>query len=451
MNFKGYKILVLGAGISGVAVAEILQNNGADATLNDSKPIDKIKIDFSHLKNLGVKLIFGEQNEDLLNGTDCIVVSPGISINLPLIKNAKELGILVMSEIEVAYQLCKAPIIAVTGTNGKTTTTTLVGEMLETTGKEVVVGGNIGTALSKEVESVNSQGLVVAEISSFQLEGIIDFKPKVAAVLNLTPDHLDRHYTMQNYKFTKEAIFKNQTSEDYLVLNYDDPQIRDMSERASSQIMYFSRNTILDNGVYVNNGIITIAWNNQKYEVCPVTALKIKGGHNVENALAACGVAFLAGAQITDLANVISKFRGVEHRIEMVSAINGVEYYNDSKATNPESSIKALEAFDEEIILIAGGRDKNTNLDEFMNLIKKKAVHLIVLGEAKERFKEAAKKSGVSSIHSVESLNEAVTLAHSLAKPNQVVILSPACSSYDMFSNYEERGRVFKNLVLQLS
>jgi len=450
MEFHNKQILVLGAGISGMSVAHILQNMGAKVILSDAKPIEKLNKDFTYLEKAGVILSFGSQDESLLNNIDYLIVSPGISINIPLIKAAQAKGIRVMSEIEVAYQLCKAPIIAITGTNGKTTTTTLIGEMLKTTGRDVVVGGNIGLALSQEVAAVNETGLVVAEISSFQLEGIIDFKPYIAAVLNLTPDHLDRHNSMEVYKSTKERIFANHTSENFVVLNYDDPLVRDMAERTSSQVMFFSRQAELSEGIFVKDGVITIAWQGQSHEIGLTADLKIRGGHNIENALAACGVSFLAGAKPSDMALVLSNFTGVEHRIEPVAKVNGIEYYNDSKATNPESSIKALEAFNGNIVLIAGGRDKNTDLSEFMQKVKDKVDHLILLGEAKKRFFEAADKFGVSQIHTVESLADAVQLANTLAKPPQVVLLSPACSSYDMFNNYEERGKVFKDLVRQL-
>lgn len=450
MQFTNKKIVVLGAGISGIGVAGILQQLGANVILNDAKPAEKIKQDFSGLETQGVKLIFGMQDESILQNVDYLVISPGISIDLPLIQKAKSQGTLVMSEVEVAYQLCRAPIIAITGTNGKTTTTTLVGEMLQTTEKEIVIGGNIGTSLTKEVASVASDGMVVAEISSFQLEAVVDFRPKIAAILNLTPDHLDRHKTMEIYKKAKETIFKNQTADDFLVLNYDDAQVRDMAERCTARVMFFSRKEELSEGIYVKNETITILWDGKKYEVCSVNDIKIKGGHNIENTLAACGMAFLAGAKVIELAKVIKNFGGVEHRIEFVARINGAEYYNDSKATNPESSVKALEAFDGHVILIAGGRDKKTDLTEFVQFIRDKVDHLILLGEAQARFKEAACHGGVKNIHTVQSFKEAVHIAHNLAGVNQVVLLSPACSSYDMFDNYEERGKVFKNLVRQL-
>jgi UDP-N-acetylmuramoylalanine--D-glutamate ligase len=451
MDCKGKKILVLGAGISGIAVAGILQQLGGSVTLSDTKPAENIKHDLKGLTAKGVRLALGNQDESLLGGTDYVVLSPGVSVYSPLVAKAQELGITVMSEIEVAYRLCQAPIVAITGTNGKTTTTTLVGEIFKAAGREVVVGGNIGLALSQEVKDVSAGGVVVAEISSFQLEGVIDFRPHVAAILNLTPDHIDRHRTLENYRDTKERIFANQTAEDYLILNYDDPALRDMAGRTSAQVVFFSRLTTLESGIFVKDGNITLCWQNKTLDICSVDSIKIKGAHNVENALAACGAAYFAGAKPAEMARVLAAFPGVEHRIEPVATVGGVTYYNDSKATNPESSIKALEAFPGHIILIAGGRDKKTDLGEFMRLIKERVDHLILLGEAAERFNQAALDHGVANIHFVKDFAAGVKLAHELARPPQVVLLSPACASYDMFNNYEERGTAFKDLVRRLS
>lgn len=451
MEFCNKRVLVLGAGISGRSVADVLVRQGACVTLNDAKDIDIRKEEFRQLQVQGIKLVFGHQQDDLLEGMDYVVLSPGISIYIPLIQTARSRNITVMSEIEVAYQLCKAPVIAITGTNGKTTTTTLTGEMLKAAGKAVVVGGNIGLALSHEVLGVDETGIVVAEISSFQLESIIDFKPYISAVLNVTPDHIDRHRTMDEYQRTKERIFANQSSSEYLILNYDDIAVRNMAERALSQVLYFSASQELQTGAYVKEGLLQINWQGKNYPICSVKEMKLFGRHNVENALAACCAALLMGVSTAAMSTVLKSFTGVEHRIEPVAAVNGVSYYNDSKATNPESSIKALEAFDGHVVLIAGGRDKNTDLKEFMALAKEKVDHLILVGEAQERFAAHAQAAGVSHIHCTGSMEDAVQLAHRLARPPQIVLLSPACASYDMFANYEERGRVFKELVCRLA
>jgi UDP-N-acetylmuramoylalanine--D-glutamate ligase len=451
MEFRGKKILVLGAGISGLAVAQLLQQIGAQVTLSDSKSGETINQDVSKLQQAGVRLALGCQDETLLFGVDLVVVSPGISINIPLIKAAEGKAIKVVSEIEVAYHLCRASIIAITGTNGKTTTTTLLGEMLKTTGRDVVVGGNIGQALSQEVAGVADTGIVVAEISSFQLEGVKEFHPHIVAILNITPDHLDRHGSMEGYIAMKERIFANQTDSDYAILNYDDSTVRNMAAKVASKVMFFSRLAKLPEGIFVQAGMIKICWQGNTVDVCCIDDMQIRGSHNVENALAACGAAFLAGVKVADMATTLQKFAGVEHRIEPVATIRQVAYYNDSKATNPESAIKALEAFPGHIILIAGGRDKNTNLEEFISLVKERVDHLILLGEAQERFGAMAKQYGVCNIHYVDSLQAAVQLAHRIAQVPQVVLLSPACASYDMFANYEERGKRFKELVNELN
>lgn len=451
MPFTNKKVLILGAGISGTSVAHVLQQKGAQVTLSDAQPAHLLKNkDFHAISDAGVVLALGRQDEELLSDIDYVVVSPGISINIPLIKIAQDKGIIVMSEIEVAYQLCPVPMMAITGTNGKTTTTTLIGEMVKTMNKEVVVGGNIGLALSQEVAQVDSNGVVVAEISSFQLEGIINFHPHIATILNITPDHLDRHQSMENYIAMKERVFANQTEDDYVVLNYDDATVRDMSNRAPSKVLFFSRLTELEEGIFVKDGMITIRWQGSLVPVCLVTQIQMLGDHSIENVLAACAVAYLAGVKVEDMVTTILGFTGVEHRIEMVTTVNNIPYYNDSKATNPESSIKALEAFDKHIILIAGGYDKKTDLTAFMALVREKVDHLILLGEAKERFHLAASEAGVMNIHETLSFAEAVQLAHQLAVSPQVVLLSPACASYDMFSGYEERGRVFKKMVWEL-
>ena len=447
MNFQNKMILVLGAGISGRSVAAVLAEQGAQVIITDARELDEGAKDIQRLMVRGVKVICGPQDESLLASLDFIVVSPGISIDIPLLALARSRGITVISEIEVAYQLCQAPIIAITGTNGKTTTTTLIGEMLKASGKHTVIGGNIGWALSHEVQGANPEGMVVAEVSSFQLEGSLNFRPHIAVVLNLTPDHMDRHHTMVLYQAVKERIFANQTETDYLILNYDDPLVRTMASRATSSIVYFSLLTEMERGGFVRDGMMYMNWQGQQHELCAIKDMKLLGRHNIENALAACCAAFLAGVNAETMASVLKNFSAVEHRIELVTTVNGVAYYNDSKATNPESSVKALEAFDGHIILIAGGRDKNTDLTEFMTLVKNKVDHLILLGEAKERFQQVAREQGVGSIYLVSSMEDAIRQARELAHPPQVVLLSPACASYDMFNNYEERGRVFKQLV----
>lgn len=452
MEFNNKNIVVVGAGISGIAVATILAGKGASVTLNDNKKEEALLHDVSPAREAGVHIALGYQDNSILEGADMLVISPGVPVTIPLVREAEARHIPVIGEVEVAYQLCKAPMVAITGTNGKTTTTTLLGELMKTAKDDVVVGGNIGMALSKETEAVSEDGIVVAEISSFQLERVQDFCPTVAAILNVTPDHIDRHGTVDNYRLTKERIFAQQGEGDYVVLNYDEPVVREMKERVPSTVFYFSRKEELTNGMFVKDGAIVLNWNGETTAVCPLADLQIKGDHNVENALAACSVAFLAGVKIADMRAVLAGFGGVEHRIEPVRELDGVGYYNDSKATNPESSIKALEAFSDGIVLIAGGHDKMTDLTEFMTKIKERVTHLILIGEAAGRFREEAEKMGVTSIIDAGfSMEEAVKIAREKAKAGEAVVLSPACSSYDMFNNFEERGREFKRFVHALA
>lgn len=448
--FNGKNIVIAGAGISGISAAKVLKNCGAKVTLYDAKCFELFPQEILRLIPAGIQLCFGETERVNWQGCDLLVLSPGISIYSPLVMEAKNLGIEVISEIEVAFRLCRAPIIAVTGTNGKTTTTSLIGEMLKTTNCDVVVGGNIGVALSHEVRRVDENGIVVAEISSFQLEGVSQFSPHIAAVLNVTPDHLDRHGSFEEYRQMKERIFLQQSKTDILILNYDDNNVRSMAARAKSQVVYFSRNNYLPQGFFVVDGDIIAKTDGVTEKICAISDMRIFGDHNVENALAACACAYYAKVSIEDMAKVLAKFSGVEHRIELAAIVNGVNYYNDSKATNPESAIKALQAFPANIILIAGGRDKHTDLSEMMSLAKEKIDHLILLGEARERFAQAAKRSDIKNIHLVDSLQQAVGLAHQIAHSPQVVLLSPACASYDMFKNFEERGKVFKEIVAGL-
>lgn len=448
MELAGKNVLVFGAAVSGISAAETLLAAGARVTLADGKELEKLKQTDGLTGLTGrATLALGRQDEALLDTTDLLILSPGISIHHALPQAALRRKIPVWGEVELAGRLCQAPIVAVTGTNGKTTTTTLFGEMMKTRYDEVVIGGNIGVGLAQAVGRVGADGYVVAEISSFQLEAAGTFHPHIAVMLNLTPDHLDRHGSLDGYATVKEQIFANQTAQDYLVLNHDDVRVRDMAQRCRSRAFFFSRQIELETGAFVSAGAICLRWQGKTETVCRIDEMKLFGGHNVENALAACSAAYLAGVAPSQMAKLLREFSGVEHRIEPVATLEGVRWFNDSKATNPESSIKALEAFPGQVILIAGGRDKNTDLAEFMNLVKQKVDQLILIGEAAARFAAAAQAAGVKNIVQAGSLAEAVETAHQLARSPQVVLLSPACASYDMFDNYEQRGRIFKQLV----
>ena len=448
MELAGKNVLVFGAAVSGISAAETLLAAGARVTLADGKELEKLKQTDGLTGLTGrATLALGRQDEALLDTMDLLILSPGISIHHALPQAALRRKIPVWGEVELAGRLCQAPIVAVTGTNGKTTTTTLLGEMMKTRYDEVVIGGNIGVGLAQAVGRVGADGYVVAEISSFQLEAAGTFHPHIAVMLNLTPDHLDRHGSLDGYATVKEQIFANQTAQDYLVLNHDDVRVRDMAQRCRSRAFFFSRQIELETGAFVSAGAICLRWQGKTETVCRIDEMKLFGGHNVENALAACSAAYLAGVAPSQMAKLLREFSGVEHRIEPVATLEGVRWFNDSKATNPESSIKALEAFPGQVTLIAGGRDKNTDLAEFMNLVKQKVDRLILIGEAAARFAAAAQAAGVKNIVQAGSLAEAVETARQLARSPQVVLLSPACASYDMFDNYEQRGRIFKQLV----
>lgn len=446
-------VMVYGAGISGRGAAEVLaQQNKIVYLYNDTD----CQLDTALLQQLeavhGGFICGADSFKKLLPQVELIVLSPGVPADAENVLLAEQSGVEVISEVELGYRLFGGHIAAITGTNGKTTTTTLVGEMLKRLPVPSAVGGNIGLALSKEVEQLPKNGWLAAELSSFQLEKVQSFCPDIAVVLNLTPDHLERHHTMEAYGAAKKRIFTQQGPEQVTVLNYDDPEVRTWAAESKGQICYFSRKETLKQGIFMQNGDFMIKWKDDTFKVCNIKDMHLFGGHNEENVLAAIACGFFAGVTVEDMADVLRSFRSIEHRLEYVETIKGVPYYNDSKATNTDSTIKALEAFENgHIILLAGGHDKMTELEPMMEVIKEKVDTLILLGEARERFNAAAVACGVPHILLADSFAEAVKLAHALAKPPQVVLLSPACSSFDMFKNYPERGRCFKKLVHELA
>lgn len=446
-------VMVYGAGISGRGAAEVLvQQNKRVYLYNDTA----CQLDAALLQKLEAScggFVCGTASfEELLPQVELIVLSPGVPADCENVLLAEQSGVEVISEVELGYRLFGGHIAAITGTNGKTTTTTLVGEMLKRLSVPSAVGGNIGLALSKEVEQLPENGWLAAELSSFQLEKVQSFCPDIAVVLNLTPDHLERHHTMKAYGDAKKRIFTQQGPQQVTVLNYDDPEVCSWADESKGQICFFSRKEELENGIFMQNGDFVIKWKNETFKVCNIKEMHLFGGHNEENVLAAIACGFFAGVSIADIADVLRNFRSIEHRLEYVKTIKGVPYYNDSKATNTDSTVKALEAFENgHIILLAGGHDKLTPLEPMMEVIKDKVDTLILLGEARERFNAAAVACGVPHIMLADSFEEAVNMAYKLAQPPQVVLLSPACSSFDMFKNYPERGRCFKNLVQGLA
>lgn len=443
-------VIVYGTGISGLGAAEVLAGHNRQVFLYNDNECSVQQELLELLQRSGGRLVCGGF-ADILPLAETVVLSPGIPAENANVQLAQNRGVEVISEIELAYRLYGGHIAAITGTNGKTTTTTLVGEMLKKLPVTTAVGGNIGLALCKETEELSADSWIAAELSSFQLEFARDFCPDIAVVLNLTPDHMERHHTMQAYGEAKKKIFLQQGPQQVAVLNYDDDEVRSWAAEARGQVCYFSRRSALKEGVYINDGVFTVSWQGHQYPVCRVDEVHLFGGHNEENILAAIACGFFAGVKIADMAEVLKDFKSIEHRLEYVATINGVPYYNDSKATNTDSAIKALEAFpDGHIILLAGGHDKMTELETMMRVVKEKTDLLILLGEAKERFYQAAKDCGVENIVLADSFADAVQKAHAAAHEPQTVLLSPACSSYDMFKNYPERGRCFKRLVQEL-
>lgn len=448
MDFSGKHILVIGAGISGQAASESLHHHGAVVVLNDYKRLDEQTEPWPSMKAKGLYLVFGRQDTDLLDDVDVVVPSPVISPEIPIMKEAKRRAIPIWSEVEVACRLTDAEILAVTGTNGKTTTTTLLGEIMKASGHNTVVGGNIGYGLSEQAEDLPKEDVVVAELSSFQLEFTHSLKAKAAVILNITPDHLDRHHTMEAYANAKKRIFLNQDKRDFAILNWDDPIVKAMEPDVTGTVIWISTEQVVPQGAYAVDGALMLRMDGREEQLCKEEDLKLFGKHNIQNCLAAALMAYVAGVSVDTIRRILVSFRGVEHRIEPVRTINGVTYFNDSKGTNTDASIKALEAFPGHVILIAGGYDKMTPLDEFMALAAKKVDTLLLIGDGQERFAKAAEKAGVKDIQKVGySMERAIMTARKLAKPPQVVLLSPACSSFDMYDNYEQRGRVFKGIV----
>lgn len=447
MNLKGKNILILGLGRSGIAAAIKVSELGANVIANDNrdtiKNIDSIK---PYVKNI----VLGNHPLELLKNCDLIIVSPGVPDNIDILEKAREKNIPIISELELGYRLVKSPIIAITGTNGKTTTTTLIGEILKNDGKKVIIAGNIGTPLVEEVNNDKEANYIVLEVSSFQLQNIMHFRPKISVILNITEDHLNRHKTFDRYISAKAKILKNQNKNDFTVLNADDDIVSSFANYSKANVVFFSRKKELDEGVYVKDGVIVVKRNGSILPVLKSDELGIKGKHNLENALAAICVGVILGINLNTIAETLKVFRGVEHRLEYVTTISGVRFINDSKGTNPDASIKAIEAIDGPLILIAGGYNKNSDFSDFVKAFEDKVKELILIGETAHVIGKEAKKCGFSSINFATSMHDAVFLAYKLSQPGDTVLLSPACASWDMFKSFEERGRVFKDAVYSL-
>lgn len=448
---KDKNILVVGMGNSGKATTQALLKLGANVYVQDSK--DEENIDqqlMTFLKEKNVECYLGKVPKDV-STFDLIVVSPGVPTELSFIQEAKEEGIEVIGELELAYRIGKGNYVAITGTNGKTTTTSLVGEIYKAAGKDTHVVGNIGVAVSSKALTAEDDSWMITECSSFQLETIKTFKPEVSAILNLTPDHLNRHKTMENYGAAKARIFENQSENEYCIVNYDDEECFKLADKCKAKVVPFSRCEELDFGAFVKDGYITVV--NEEgisVQVCAADELKIPGLHNLENALAACAIAYFGGISETVIAYVLRTFAGVEHRIEICNEIDGVKYVNDSKGTNPDAAIKAIEAMKENIVLIAGGYDKDSSFDEFVAAFDGRVKALLLLGKTATKIKEAAEKVGFTNSIILKDMDDCVKEAQRISKPGDIVLLSPACASWDMYTSFEQRGRHFKDCVRRL-
>jgi len=450
MDYAGKRVLIVGLARSGMAAAKALNSRGARILANDIKTEGQMKEEAEQLRALGAELYLGIKPDELVEQVDLLVISPAVPIWSTFVQKALSLGKEVISEVELAYRLCKAAIVAITGTNGKTTTTSLVGEIFKEAGKTTHVVGNIGTPFVGKVDEIGEKDIVVAEISSFQLEAVSQFHPKVCAILNITEDHMDRHKTMENYINTKMRIFKNSTYNDWVVLNGDDPETVKLKEKTKAKVLFFSRKRTLEQGAWVEEGQVMVDVGQGKERVCDVDDIFIPGSHNLENALAATLMARLMGVSPGSIASTLKTFRGVEHRIELVDTIDGINFYNDSKGTNPDASIKAIQAMKGPTVLIAGGYDKGGSFSSFIDAFGNTISHMVVLGQTADKLIRAAQEKGFMNVHRVKTLDEAVIKAFSLATPGGNVLLSPACASWDMFKDYEERGRMFKEAVKAL-
>ncbi|MCI8804578.1 MAG: UDP-N-acetylmuramoyl-L-alanine--D-glutamate ligase [Clostridiales bacterium] len=455
MNFKGKKVLIVGMARSGISAAILLKKLGACVIVSDSKTEDKISDEVLMLKAYDISLYLGKNPDDIIKEQDLIILSPGVPSDLPFISEAEKNNIVVWSEVELGYRLCPCPVIAITGTNGKTTTTSLVGEIFRNYKKNTEVVGNIGIPFTEKVLSLDDRSFAVAEISSFQLEKIDKFKPFVSAILNITPDHLNRHKTLENYILTKARIFENQNENNYLILNYDDSVCRRMKNSARCETLYFTESDSLEKiglseGVYSNQESIFIKFREYNQKVIDISELKILGRHNVQNAMAAVGISLAAGVPMSVIINTLKNFKAVEHRIEYVTTINDIEFYNDSKGTNPDAAINAINAMKRPICLIGGGYDKKSDFDKWIKTFAGKVKYFAVIGEVSDKIISTCEKYGFKNYKKANSLEDAVKMCFQNAEEGDCILLSPACASWDMFESYEERGNLFKKFSCEL-
>ncbi len=451
MSFSGKRVLVIGLARSGMSALEALHQRGAVLTAHDAKASEKLVNEVNKLKGMGVVVYTGADFSLPAERIDMVVVSPGIPLEIAPVQAALALGIPVIGELELAYRIKsdQVEIFAITGTNGKTTTTALLQDIMEKSGRPSAAGGNIGVPLCSLVDEMDN-GVMVAEVSSFQLETTVAFRPHICGILNITPDHIDRHKTLAEYIRVKARIFAQQGEEDYLILNYEDETVRGFNSVAKSQVIYYSTEQSLAEGVFVEDKTIYISRDGKKDRIASLEGIFLRGKHNLENILCAVAMAWMAGVAGVAIQASLRSFKGVRHRLEEIAVHRGVLYINDSKGTNPDSTIKALEAFDQPIVLIAGGRAKGGNYTDVARLMAAKIKDLVLLGEATQLLKSAVMDYGFTNIYEVDDFPSAVFKANELAADGDVVLLSPACASWDMFPSYEHRGDLFCELVDQI-
>lgn len=452
---RSQKVLVAGTGISGISSARLLLDKGGEVLLYDGNAgLDPQKIRGEFREDAKIEVVLGELEGQDLEGVELCVISPGISLQAPFVSMLDAARIPIWGEIQLAYHCSRGRLAAITGTNGKTTTTALVGEIMKSRYEDVRVVGNIGIPYTSVALKTDASSVTVAEVSSFQLETIMDFRPDVSAILNITPDHLDRHRTMENYVAAKKSIAMNQTETDFCVLNYDDPVLRVFgspeNERRRCRVVFFSSRETLAEGYYLEGGRICFAHNGRVAEIVDVGELNLLGRHNYENVMAAIAIGSAMGVTIDRIRRVVKEFKAVEHRIEFVLERFGVKYYNDSKGTNPDAAIQAIRAMQGPTLLIAGGYDKGARYDEWVEEFAGRVKYLVLLGQTRDEISRCAKEHGFTDIMYAEDMSEAVRVCASYADRGDCVLLSPACASWGMFKNYEERGRIFKECVRNL-
>ncbi len=448
LDLNKKRVLVVGLGRSGVASALFLKSRGARVTVSDAKSEDQLPDEIPALLDQGIAVETGGHGERTFQNQDLIVVSPGVPVDSQALNQARAFGAPVIGEIELACEFLPGRIVAITGSNGKTTTTTLIGEILAKSGVKTLVGGNIGTPAISLVPEATAETAVVLEVSSFQLETIRSFHPAITVVLNVTPDHLDRHRTFAAYVNAKARIFENQTSDDFAVLNADDPTCVEMAARTRAQVFWFSRENLGEKGAFVKDAQLTFRRDNSDFDIMPVAEVPLKGAHNVENVLASICAAALMGCDPVRIRDAVRQFKAVEHRLEFVATAQGVDYYNDSKATNVDATIKALESFPANVHLILGGKDKGSDYTLLNELLRERVKCVYTIGAAAEKIESQIR--GPKKVVSSGTIESAVRQASDSAVPGDIVLLAPACASFDQFQNYEHRGRIFKELVRAL-